>query len=62
MFVKENHYGVKVTPVTRATGKGLIFLDKKLREWFGIEDSGIDIDIDFDAVFNEHKYDWLDNM
>lgn len=60
MSVKENHYGVKAIPVTRVTGKGLIFLDKKLREWFSIEDSGVDID--FDAVFNIHKYDWLDAM
>ena len=40
---KETRYGVRMVPVTRVTGKGLIFLNKKLREWFDMEELDIDI-------------------
>lgn len=61
MTIKENHYGTKMIPVTRVTGKGLIFIDKKLKEWFGVEDS-LD-NIDLDKIFGgEDKYAWIDNM
>lgn len=40
---KENSYGSRAVPVTRVTGKGLIFLNKKLREWFGMEELNVEI-------------------
>jgi len=42
--VKENHYGARMMPVTRVTGKGLIFIDKKLREWMGLDKPDMDLD------------------
>ncbi len=39
----ETHWGTKMNPVTLVTGKGLIFLNKKLREWLGMESLNIDI-------------------
>lgn len=44
VVVKENHWGFKSIPTTRVTGKGLIFLNKKLREWMELEPLDIDID------------------
>lgn len=61
MTIKENHYGTKMIPVTRVTGKGLIFIDKKLREWFGLENFSDDIDLD-EIFSSENKYAWLDMM
>ncbi len=37
-------------PVTRVTGKGLIFLNKKLREWLKLDE--LDINIDLDSLDN----------
>lgn len=38
MKITSTHYGDKMNPVTLVTGKGLIFLNKKLREWLGIDE------------------------
>ena len=47
---KETHWGTKINPVTLVTGKGLIFLNKKLREWLKLD--GLDINIDLDSLDN----------
>jgi len=47
---KETHYGIRTYSVTRVTGKGLIFLNKKLREWMGLDKPDIDLD-----EFNRHQ-------
>ncbi len=61
--IKENHYGTRIIPVTRVTGKGLIFIDKKLREWFDIHDSEYDINISMEEIFgSDNKYAWLDTI
>ena len=49
--LKTDKYGKeRMIPVTRVTGKGLIFLNKKLREWLKLDE--LDINIDLDSLDN----------
>lgn len=57
-------YGtVKMSSTTLVTGKGLVYLYGKVREWFGLESDNITLE-NFQKRMQEaedtHKYDWLD--
>lgn len=59
-------YGtVKMNSTTLVTGKGLIYLYGKLREWYGLESDSVTLE-EFKKQMKEaekvHKYDWLDAM
>lgn len=65
-IIDTSYGGIKMKNTPLVTGKGLIFLNKKLREWLELEES--DADIDLDSVGSslgndaDNEYAWLDNM